>query len=240
MKFDLSAGWRGTHPGRPAPARLLVLLALMLTLKIVTAVNRDAWYAAAEELPDPPQRMLAVIGSADPVAVARLMTLWLQAFDQQPGLSLSYQQLDYPRVIDWLEQILNLDPRGQYPLLLASRIYGEVNQEEKRRLMADLVYRAYADDPGRRWRWLAHSITVVRHHLGDLSLALKYAQALRAAPEGLPIPGWARQMEIFLREDMGEAETAAVMLGALIESGEVVDPAELRFLLERYESLTSE
>lgn len=230
----------GTDQGRPAPARLLVLLVLVLALKVITAVNRDPWHAAAEQLPDPSERMLAVIGSADPVAVARLTTLWLQAFDQQPGLSLSYQQLDYRRVIAWLEQILQLDPRGQYPLLLASRIYGEVNQEEKRRLMADLVYRAYADDPGRRWRWLAHSITVVRHQLDDLPLALEYAQALSGAADELPIPGWARQMEIFLREDMGEAETAAVMLGALIESGSVSDPAELQFLLQRFNSLKPE
>jgi hypothetical protein len=44
-------------------------------------------------------------------------------------------------------------------------------------------------------------------------------------------------MEIFLREDMGETEVAAIMLGGLLESGAVQDPAEIRFLLQRLEAL---
>ncbi len=181
--------------------------------------------------------MLKLIGGGDPVPVARMVTLWLQAFDNQPGLSLANHQLDYQRLEAWLEQILQLDPQGQYPLLLASGLYGEVNMAANQRIMADLVYRQFLDDPGRRWRWLAHSITVVRHRLHDDQLALQYAQALSSADPSLPIPGWARQMEIFLREDMGETEVAAIMLGGLLESGAVQDPAEIRFLLQRLEAL---
>ena len=222
------------------PFSVLVVFLLLLGLKAFTASQRQAWQAAAEALPEPSPLLLSTLGMTDPLPVARLVTLWLQSFDNQPGMSLSYSRLDYEILADWLTQILKLDPRGQYPLLLASRIYGEVNHADRRRVMADLVYRQYRKDPGRRWRWLVHTITVVRHQLKDLPLAREYASALSNASPDLPIPGWARQMEIFLLEDMGEAEVAAVMLGALLESGAVQDPAELRFLLERLENLQSD
>ncbi len=47
------------------------------------------------------------------------------------------------------------------------------------------------------------------------------------------MPGWARQMEIFLREDLGEYESAKILLGGLLASGSVTDPHEVRFLTER-------
>ncbi len=40
-------------------------------------------------------------------------------------------------------------------------------------------------------------------------------------------------MRIFILEDMGESEAAAVLLGGLLESGEVTDANEARFLTDR-------
>jgi hypothetical protein len=64
---------------------------------------------------------------------------------------------------------------------------------------------------------------------------LRYAEEItRHAGAAL---GWARQMRIFILEDMGEREAAAVLLGGLLASGEVSDPAEVRFLTQRLEVL---
>ena len=49
------------------------------------------------------------------------MTLYLQAFDNQPGVSIPFRDLDYRRVTQWLETILALDAAGQYPLLWRHR-----------------------------------------------------------------------------------------------------------------------
>ena len=46
-----------------------------------------------------------------------------------------------------------------------------------------------------------------------------------------------RQMRIFILEAIGECEAAAVLLGGLLESGEVTDPTEIRFLTQRLEAL---
>jgi hypothetical protein len=51
------------------------------------------------------------------------------------------------------------------------------------------------------------------------------------------VPSWARQMHIFLREDMGELETAKILLGGLLASGTVTDVHELRFLTQRLKEM---
>ena len=50
-------------------------------------------------------------------------------------------------------------------------------------------------------------------------------------------PLWATQMEIFILEDLDEIEAAKIMLGGLIASGLVSDPAELRFLRQHLRRL---
>jgi hypothetical protein len=47
-------------------------------------------------------------------------------------------------------------------------------------------------------------------------------------------------MRIFILEDMGEAQAAAVLLGGLLTSGEVRDAAEINFLTQRLEALKSD
>ncbi len=44
------------------------------------------------------------------------------------------------------------------------------------------------------------------------------------------MPVWAKTMEVFIREDMNELETARVMIGGLLASGKITDPGELKFL----------
>jgi hypothetical protein len=44
-------------------------------------------------------------------------------------------------------------------------------------------------------------------------------------------------MEIFILEDMNELEAAKIMLGGLLLSGRITDPAEAAFLQQRLEEL---
>ena len=40
-------------------------------------------------------------------------------------------------------------------------------------------------------------------------------------------------MQIIVLEDMGEVEAAKILVGALIDSGEITDPYELNFLAHK-------
>jgi hypothetical protein len=44
-------------------------------------------------------------------------------------------------------------------------------------------------------------------------------------------------MRIFILEDLGELESARVLLGGLLASGEVTEPKEIHFLMGRLKEL---
>jgi hypothetical protein len=184
--------------------------------------------------------MLRAASLGEPVAAAKWLMLRLQAYDNQPGISIPFLSLDYGRVITWLERILALDPGSQYPLLSASRLYAEVPDPVRQRQMLDFVFRKFLEDPNRRWPWLAHAAIIARHRLKDLPLARTYAEALRTRATGLDVPHWAQQMDILLLADMNEVESAKVLLGGLLTSGRVTDQHEFHFLNERLKELEAQ
>ena len=226
------------RPIAAVPRGVLALLALGLAAQIALKASAPPPRAAAEDLPPAPSiAALRLASFGDPVALAKALMLYLQAFDYQSGSKVPYRDLDYGRLEAWLTRILELDPRGQYPLLAASRLYAEVPVEAKQRRMLEFVYRQFLLDPERRWPWLAHATAIAKHRLHDLPLALRYAQAIQRYAVADNVPLWAKQMEIFILEDMDELETARLIIGGYLQSGTIKDPAELRFLDERLKQL---
>ncbi len=221
---------------RDVPTAAVVLLAASLTMQLAWHAAQPRPRAEAAALTAPPDvNVLNAASLGEPVTLARFLMLWLQAFDNQPGISIPFRELDYGLVTQWLARILELDPRGQYPLLAAARLYGEVPVPDKQRRMLEFVYQQFLLDPNRRWPWLAHAVFVAKHLLRDQPLALKYAGAL--AEDAPQAPDWAKQMRIFVLEDMGELEDAKILLGGLLDSGQIKDPAEYKFLSRRLEEL---
>jgi hypothetical protein len=222
---------RDERPLSHVSAAVFALLAAGLALQIGLHAVAPEPAAKARDLTQPPAASLLRLASlGDPIALAKILMLQLQAFDYQSGSKIPYKELDYARVEAWLSRILELDPGGQYPLLAASRLYAEVPDEARQRSMLDFVYQQYLLDPNRRWPWLAHATFLAKHRLHDMDLALKYAAALRNYTTAKDVPPWATTMEIFIREDLNELETARVMIGGLLASGKITDRGELNFL----------
>jgi len=218
------------------PRWVLALLAAAFCLQVAWQALQPAPNASAEALSEPAQpALLRAAALGEPIALAQFLTLYLQAFDNQPGVSIPFLALDYARVEAWLGAILALDPVGQYPLLLAAQVYAQVPDAARQRAMCDFVHRQFQADPDRRWRWLAHCAIVAKHRLGDARLALTYADAI--ARDARLASGWARQMRIFILEDLGETQAATVLLGGLLATGEVTDPKEIHFLTQKLEQL---
>ena len=234
---DLGLGARdsATRLERPiaaVPSWVLALLFVAFCAQVTWQALQPKPNARAEALGAPASpAVLRALALGEPIALAQLLTLYLQAFDNQPGVSIPFRELDYERVVSWLEAILALDPIGQYPLLMASQIYGQVTDEPKQRYMCAFVRQQFDHDPNRRWRWLAHCAIMAKHRLRDGRLALSYADAI--SRDARLASNWARQMRIFILEDLGELEAATVLLGGLLASGEVSDPKELHFLTEK-------
>src|SRR5581483_9540705 len=126
------------------PHAVFALLAATFATQIALHALTPRPTANAVALPSPPATTaLRVASLGEPIAMAQLLNLYLQAFDTQPGVSIPFRDLDYDRIEAWLARILDLDPAGQYPLLMAAQVYSEVADERKQRQILDFVYREF-------------------------------------------------------------------------------------------------
>ena len=234
MRASLSVSPARPVAAVPLSAKFVLALGLITQVAWQAFTPRPVATAAALGLPaDIAWFQAASLG--DTIPLAQTIVLNLQAFDNQPGVSVPFRDLDYRAVEAWLQTALRLDPAMQYPLMMAASVYAQVSDDAKQRQMLDFVHREFLRDPERRWRWLAHAAIVAKHRLKDMPLALKYAEDITRRSS--TAQSWARQMRIFILEDMGEFEAAAVLLGGLLATGDVTDSAEIRFLTQRLEQL---
>ena len=226
--------WAARSRERPVadvPAAVRLILVAALALQIGWHAWRPDARAEAQALaPVPAVSALRIAALGDPAALAKLLMLRLQAHDSQPGVHIAFMDLDYERVAGWLDAIIDLDPRADSPLLAAARLYGLVPDPERQRTMFELVYRRFLEDPDRRWPWLAHAAVIAKHRLADPGLALRYARAVTEHATGPQVPAWVRDMSGLLAAEMGEIETARILVGGLLHSGRVTDRREIRFL----------
>lgn len=221
------------------------MLAFALVAQIAVHRAQPRAQAQAAALPAPlPIAAVKLLALGDAALAARVSSLYLQTFDAQPGVVVRYRDLDYARVAAWLEATLALDPRSQLPLLSAARVYADMpnasadaRQAAQQRQMLDFIAREFEKDPNARWEWLAHAAYLAKHRLKDLPLALSYAKRLRERVTDPKVPGWVRDMEIFILEDMSELEQARVMLGGLLSSGRITDPQEIARLAARLKAM---
>jgi hypothetical protein len=226
------------RPLRHVPAWLWFALAAALGGQIALHAARPPGGGTALDLPAAPSpAALRLAGFGENAALARVTMLYVQSFDLGAGNATPYRNLDYARLVEWLRASLALDPRSDYPLFLAARVYAEVPDPARARRMLEFVHEQFLLDPDRRWPWLAHAALLAKHRLRDLPLARRYAAAVDHHTRAAEVPLWARQMELFILEDMNELEAARILLGGLLAAGRVRDADEARFLREKLEEL---
>lgn len=207
----------------------LILIALLVTINIWRGsekYNRPT----ISSLPAAPSSLaMEFVAASDQAFVYRALIFWLQQFDVQSGQYVSYKQLDYVKIKDWLNTLNKLEPSSQYPMLLASRIYTRVDDNERMRLMLEYVYQQFQRNPEKNWRWLAEATVTAQHKLKDQTLALKYANTLANEPSK-EIPYWAKDLRLIILEKMGEVEQIKLLVGGLMANNSITDPNEIKFL----------
>ena len=229
------------RPWSTVPRALCWLLAASLLLQLGWRLAQQQDPARARPLPAPPPAAVARLASlGEPLAMSKAMLLYLQSFEDQPGVSLPWRALDYDRLAGWLDTAQTLDPRSRYALVAASEVYAGVADPVRARRMLDFIAASFAADPARRWPAMAQAVLLAKHQLHDLPLALGYARALRRLATGPQVPPWAREMEAFILEDMDQLDSARLVIGGLIQSGQISDPHELAFLAGRLDELASQ
>jgi len=230
---------RDERPIRLVPTGTVVALACAITAQLWVGMLAPPPLRSAEPLGKPLDVGFLRLAFLDerPVA-ARTMMIHLQNFDLSATNGIPYRALDYRQLSQWLQVALELDPKSKYPLFLATHVYMEVSDISKIRVMLDFVHAKFLEDPPARWQWLAHATLIAKHRLRDLTLARAYAAELTRLSRSVPgMPMWAKEMESFMLEEMGELEAARIMLGGLLDGGHITDPDEIRFLHLRIQQL---
>lgn len=229
---------KNERPLSHVPIVCVLGLVLLLCVQILFHNYSKDFVVEIKPLPSPPNEdYLTLSGFSDRIFTAKILMLWLQSFDNQPGVSIPLKNLNYNSVKEWLNVIQTLDEDSGYPLLSASRLYSKVPANDKKRIMLDFVKAEYLEQPDQRWRWMAHCVYVAKYELEDLNLALEYARLIRENTSRAAAPAWARQMELFILEDLDQIESAKILIGGLLESGDIADEHELRFLHNRLKEL---
>jgi hypothetical protein len=191
-----------------------------------------------KDIPRPvPAEHLRLIALGEPQLASKLVSFWLLTVDVQAGRWLRLEHLNYPNLTGWLETIQQLDPESDYPGTVASGVFIDVKDPGRIRWIIDFVQRNFQQAPDRRWRWMAQCAVLAKYRLHDLPLALKLAADMRARTHPEILPAWARDMEFLLLQEMGELETAYQVILGILQSGQVLEPREQVFLLQRLQEL---
>ncbi|MBF0181826.1 MAG: hypothetical protein HQM03_17555 [Magnetococcales bacterium] len=200
-----------------APWRWMVLaMASLIAWRLVAAPHP----ASLEDYPRPPApAALRLTTLGDPRAGALFWMLWLQTFDDQAGVTASFKKMDFAHLTAWLERILALDPGSEYPLLMATRVYGAVLDPGRQRLMIDFVGRAFRDAPERRWQWQALAAVQARHGLGDRQLALTLVEELEQRVPARQLPFWVRGLHVIILREGNEIEAAKRLMELMARDG---------------------
>ena len=118
--MDLTSGLNRERPLATVPKWIMLMLCAALVMQVTYHALRPRPVPVVKAMPPAPSvRFLDLMSMGEQAALSRVLMLWLQAFDYQPGVSVPFKALNYHRIIAWLDAILSLDPRSHYPLLSA-------------------------------------------------------------------------------------------------------------------------
>ena len=212
-------------------AAVVVAGALAAQAAFATLVPRE--WAAQHAIGAPPDARVAAIASlGETRGAAAMLALMLQGFDTQAGEQQRLRDLNHADTVAWLARIGELAPGSGYDTFLATRIYAEAVPLAARLPLLDWVRARFEQAPAAHWVSLAHATWIAAHPLADKALAADLARSLREhAPA--EAPGWARQMEVLLRADLGEVGAARALFRAMAESGAIGDEREQQLLVQR-------
>lgn len=226
---------RGERPFVQLPRALLIAFALLFAVQLLFHhASRSSLVADYEPLTPPLNvESYRAMAMGSERLMSYLLAIRLQLHDNQAGQHFRYSLMDYRLLVNWLEHISELDPKSEYPMLLASRVYTSTRDDSRLREILGYIEREFDQDPQLHWRRLAEASLIARHRLNDLELALRLAEKLAQQPVSVEMPHWARDFEFLLLAELNELESAIAIIQALLQSGSVSDPDEQRFLVEK-------
>lgn len=159
----------------------------------------------------PSQTEAKALAFGDEQLYFRAQVLNLQFMGDSWGRSTPLKDYDYKLVYRWLSFLDQFDPESNFLPSTAAYYYSKTQRPSDVAYLLDYLEERSFKNPEYNWWWLSQSIYLANSILGDKERAIKIAAVLRSVQKD-DLPIWARQMEAFLREDLGEKEQAASIM----------------------------
>lgn len=217
---------------------LYSVFALLLVANTACWLSVRHVQAKWANVPPPPSAFGASAGTlGDRQMAYRVGALMLQNFGDMGGRTTSLKDYNFEQLGQWFMLEDALDPRAVHVPYIAAFYYGGSQDGKKLRPLIDyLAYIGQREDVHERqgyqnWRWMGQAVYLARFRLGDLNLALKLANELAASYKP-GMPGWTKQMPVFVTEAQGDKKAAyALMVSILKDDAKNMQKAEVNFML---------
>jgi hypothetical protein len=145
-----------------------------------------------------------------------MAALDLQFMGDTWGRSTPLKDYDYKEVYKWLHFLDKYDPKSNMLPSSAAYYYSKTQRPSDVIYLLDYLEERSFKDPEANWWWLSQGIYLANSILGDKPRAIRLANVLHKVKADIPL--WARQMEAFLREDLGDKEAAGDIMCDTIQN----------------------
>ena len=189
--------------------------------------------------PPPTDSSIEASALGDPQLGYRMSGMTLQHLGDEGGVSTPLTDYDYPRLIDWMESLYDLDSRSDFVPMLAAYYFGATSDTDDAMRIVDFL-EIVGDDPyGEKWRWLSHAAFLARYKGEDTDRALNLARKLGHLYEEKDgdMPLWTLQMPAFILAAQGENAAARDLLQSILETTPNLSANEINFLENRIKTL---
>lgn len=214
-----------------------------LLLIIFLGLQIFFWSFAQDEKPNlgimpvlPSQAEIEALSFGDKQLYFRAMAMNLQMAGDTFGRTTPLKDYDYPELLEWFRMMDTLDWRSNFIPSIAAYYFSRTQNTPDVKYMVEYLLEHGLRDPEEKWWWLSQGIYLANHVIKDKESAFKMAQALKTVEKDIPM--WARQMEVFLREDLGETGAAEEVMCEIIAGNvdwDAIPEQELNFMTHFFE-----
>ena len=206
---------------------LIVLLTTLFQLGIWTETSKILpRLDIIEDAPHIAEARIEALG--DSQLAFRTLAFSLQNSGDSFGRFTALKNYDFEVVAGWLHLLDKLDAKSNYTPSIASYYYSNTQRKEDNKYIVEYLNSHYDTDPKNKWWWLTQAVSIANFKMKNKELALKYAKKLAQSEAEIPL--WARNMGIFILEQMGEKDQAYNLIREIAENREQYSESELNFM----------
>jgi hypothetical protein len=213
---------------------LSALFALSITLNVALWFSVRSVQVEWKSVPPTPGLSGALWTTLGDAQFAfRSYGIMIQNMGDTAGRTTSLRDYDYNALGKWFRLSHELDPESGFMPLLAGYVFGAVRERPEKLLpVIDYLELVAGNGEGEKWRFLAHASFLARYRMNNMNKALDLAYKL-AAFENPDMPGWARQMPVFILTAQGEKQAAyEYMVNLLKSEADNLHPNEVNATLD--------